>query len=202
MVIGGKLNDFMIRGAFLDRDGIVNFDKGYVFRKQDFSFYQDIFNLCHLLQEKGFRIFIITNQSGIGRGYYTIEAFQDLTDWMLDVFKDNNVLISKVYYCPHHPLEAKNGFKKDCQCRKPNPGMIFQAQKEYNLNLKECILIGDKESDIQAGINAGIRNNYLINNDKKPIKNITRCKIYKDLDDLLLYLTSFFIKRILFERRN
>ena len=145
----------MPRALFLDRDGIVNIEKNYVHQIKDFEFIPEVFETINLFQKHHFLIFIITNQAGIARGYYSESQYQTLTRWMLEQFTEKNISISRVYHCPHHPNE-------NCQCRKPKPGMILQAQKEFNLNLKESYLIGDKESDIEAGIHAGIGHNFLI----------------------------------------
>jgi D-glycero-D-manno-heptose 1,7-bisphosphate phosphatase len=145
----------MTKALFLDRDGIVNIEKNYVYRIADFEFCEGIFELCLKYQHKGYLIIIITNQAGIARGYYTEADFEKLTTWMLDKFSEKGIEITKVYYCPHHPE-----FTGECECRKPNPGMIFQARKEFNIDVANSILVGDKDSDIQAGIRAGIRKNF------------------------------------------
>ncbi len=145
----------MNKALFLDRDGVINIEKNYVYRIEDFEFTDCIFDLCLKYQQQEYLIFVITNQAGIARGYYTEDDFAKLTGWMLERFKERGVLITKVYHCPHHPQ-----FTGECDCRKPNPGMILQAQQEYDLNLAESILIGDKDSDIEAGRNAGVKHNF------------------------------------------
>jgi D-glycero-D-manno-heptose 1,7-bisphosphate phosphatase len=184
---------FMEKGFFLDRDGIVNVDKGYVYQKDNFVFYEDIFRLCRLVRDHGFKIFIVTNQSGIGRGYYTLDEFNVLNDWMLETFLEHGIRISKVYFCPHHPTEGKGEFKINCQCRKPNPGMILQAREEFGLNLEASILIGDSEKDIEAGINAGIGQVYLISNKTRPDVNPAPTAIFKDLGELMVHLEDVLI---------
>lgn len=141
----------MNKALFLDRDGVINVDKVHVFRKEDFEFTEGIFNLCSKYTESGFLILVITNQAGIAKGIYTEKDFEKLTRWMTRQFRKKGILISKVYHCPHHP--DING---ECECRKPNPGMILQAVRDFDLDLSVCELIGDKESDLQAGRNAGI----------------------------------------------
>jgi len=161
MVIWQKT--LMPKALFLDRDGIVNVEKNYVHQIKDFEFISEVFEMIKLFQKYGFLIFIITNQAGIARGYYSEAQYQELTTWMLDQFRLKKISISKVYHCPHHPQD-------DCECRKPKPGMILQAQKDFNLDLKESYLIGDKESDIEAGISAGIIHNLLIG-ENHPFQN-------------------------------
>ena len=141
----------MIKALFLDRDGVINIDKRHIFRKEDFEFSQGIFDLCKEYSDEGYLIIVVTNQAGIAKGYYSEADFLQLTAWMIDQFRANGVIISKVYFCPHHP-----DITGPCDCRKPNPGMIFQAVKEFDLEISECVMIGDKESDLQAGRKAGI----------------------------------------------
>lgn len=149
----------MNKAVFLDRDGIVNIEKNYVYKIEDFEFMPGIFDLCRKYQQEGYLLFIITNQAGIARGYYTEEQYLILTDWMIKQFEEQGILITKVYFCPHHP-----DFTGECECRKPNPGMILQAAKEFDIALSDSILIGDKESDIEAGERAGIGANLKIKN--------------------------------------
>jgi D-glycero-D-manno-heptose 1,7-bisphosphate phosphatase len=144
------------KALFLDRDGVINNEKNYVSRIEDFEFIDGIFGFCEYFRQKGYLIFVITNQAGIARGFYSAEDFTVLSDWMVSRFEQRNILISKVYYCPHHP-----DITGPCDCRKPNPGMILKAAREFDLNLSESILVGDYESDLKAGENAGILKNYL-----------------------------------------
>ena len=146
----------MNKALFLDRDGVINVDKNYVYKIDDFEFIESIFKIALNYQEQGYLIFVITNQAGIARGLYTENDFMVLTDWMINEFKKRGIIITRVYFCPHHPE-----YTGHCECRKPNPGMVLQAKKEFDLDLPNSILIGDKMSDIEAGRNAGIRNLYL-----------------------------------------
>jgi D-glycero-D-manno-heptose 1,7-bisphosphate phosphatase len=134
------------KALFLDRDGVINIDKGYVHKIEDFEFIEGIFDLCKSYQDKGYLIIVITNQAGIARGYYTEEDFLKLSEWMKKEFAKKNVIITDIFYCPHHP-----DFTGECECRKPKPGMILEAAKKYNIDLSKSILIGDKITDIEAG---------------------------------------------------
>ena len=158
------------RALFLDRDGIINIDKGYVYKIKDFVFYKDIFKFCDFFNSKGFKIFVITNQSGIARGFYTEEDFINISQYMCKEFKKHNINIEKIYHCPH---------LLDCECRKPKPGMLLKAKLEYNINMKKSFLIGDKLSDMQAGFDAGIRKLFLIGETNrdfyKNFKNLKEC---------------------------
>jgi D-glycero-D-manno-heptose 1,7-bisphosphate phosphatase len=169
----------MTKALFLDRDGIINVDHGYVYKKEDFEFVDGIFELCKLAVKKDYLIFVITNQSGIARGKYTVAQFEELSDWMKSEFKLNGIIIEKVYFCPHHPTKGKEEFLKACSCRKPEPGMIIQASTEYSLDLKESIFIGDKTSDMQAAEAAGIHNRILVASQYKENTTITAHRVTK-----------------------
>lgn len=146
---------------FLDRDGVINIDHAYVSNAEDFEFVDGIFDLCQVAQQLGFFIFVVTNQAGIGRGYYTEEDFLNLTEWMCGVFKAHGVDVAKVYFCPFHSEHGVGHYKKASDCRKPAPGMILQAEKEFNIDLAKSVLVGDKETDVLAGIAAGVGCNLL-----------------------------------------
>jgi len=145
-----------MKAIFLDRDGIINVDYSYVYKKEDLEFCDGVFETLQHFASLGYALFIVTNQSGIGRGYYTEEDFEKLTSWMLDEFICKNIKITKVYHCPHSPDE-------NCKCRKPKTGMFEQARKEFDIDIKNSWMIGDKPSDIQAGKNAGIPNTIFVN---------------------------------------
>ena len=152
------------KALFLDRDGVINIEKNYVHQIKDFDFLEGIFELCRKFQSKGYLIFIVTNQAGIARGYYTLDDYNILTSWMLKEFEKHEIIISNVYHCPHHP-----DFNRKCLCRKPNTKMLTDAKNEFNLDFKKSILIGDKLSDIECGKNAGIGTNILIQPNNIPI---------------------------------
>ena len=152
----------MNKALFLDRDGIINIDHGYVYQSENFEFVDGIFSLCQLAQEKGYQLIVITNQSGIGRGKYSVEQFEHLTQWMKQQFRDKGITINAVYYCPHHPTKAKNEYLVECNCRKPAPGMILQAAQEHNIEMSNSIFVGDKVSDMQAAEAAGINKRVLL----------------------------------------
>ena len=145
------------KALFLDRDGTINIEKGYVFRIKDFEFRPGIFDLIRKYQQQNYLIILVTNQSGIARGFYTEKEFRTLSEWMTKTFQSEKINITKIYHCPHHP-----DFTGKCTCRKPAPGMILQAIREFNINPGASVLIGDKKSDISAGKNAGIGRNLLI----------------------------------------
>lgn len=152
--------------VFLDRDGVINIDKGYVSKIDDFEFIEGSIEAMQLMKEKGYLLVIITNQSGIGRGYYTEADFESLTQWMDWSLADRGVDIDGIYFCPHHPEKGQGQYKIDCECRKPKTGMLDSAMKELDIDPKLSFLVGDKESDISAGKKAGLKANYLVKTGK------------------------------------
>ena len=144
-----------IKTIFLDRDGVINKEVEYLFRISDFEFIEGIFDACLYFQKLGYKIIIISNQSGIARGYYNENDYLKLTEWMLDQFNDNGINILDIFYCPHGPESL-------CECRKPKPGMLIEAKDKYNIGMKDSWMIGDKETDIEAANLAGINNTILV----------------------------------------
>lgn len=137
----------MNKAVFLDRDGTINVEKHYLHRIEDFEFLPGVVEGLKMLQDAGYLLVIITNQSGIGRGYYTEEDFHKLNEWMLQTLKDKGVEIAKVYYCPHLPDAKVVAYRKDCECRKPKLGMYEQAIKDLEITLEGSYAIGDKIRD-------------------------------------------------------
>mgnify|MGYP006103605533 FL=1 len=155
------------KALFLDRDGVINVDTGYVHTVAGFHFISGIFNICRKAIFKDYLIIVITNQAGIGRGLYTSEDFNLLSEWMCDTFFANGIFITKVYHSPFHPIYGLGEYKKNEEMRKPRAGMINKAAMEYGLDLQNSVLIGDNYTDIQAGQNAGIRTNILFDEKNK-----------------------------------
>ena len=145
---------------FLDRDGVINHDYGYVHKKKNFHFIEGIFDLVSYAVKRGYEIVVVTNQAGIAHGFYTERDFHELTSWMKDVFSLNKAPISKVFYCPNHP-DGIGRYRKVDSNRKPGPGMLLKAKDELDLDLSSSILVGDKISDILAGHTAGVEKNIL-----------------------------------------
>lgn len=141
---------------FLDRDGIINVDTGYVHRADEFRFVDGIFDLCRLARDEGYLIIVVTNQAGIARGYYTEEDFHVLTDWMRSRFEAEGILLANVFYAPFHPEHGTGPYRQDSEDRKPGPGMILKAEKAHGLDLSRSLIIGDQPTDMQAGLAAGV----------------------------------------------
>ena len=141
--------------VFLDRDGVINQDTNYPYIKEDIIFIDGVFESLKIIAKRGYEFIIITNQSGIGRGYFSYDQFFSLNSWMLNEFKLRDINILDVFFCPHSPEER-------CACRKPNPGLFQQATEKYPIDLKKSWMIGDKRSDIIAANRAGIKQTILV----------------------------------------
>lgn len=144
------------KALFLDRDGVINVEHGYVHRHQNFQFQEGIFELCRAAQDLGYLLVVVTNQAGIARGYYTEPDFLELTDWMIREFARRQIRVARVYYCPYHPVHGVGAYRQDSPDRKPKPGMLFRAEADFNLDLNSSVLIGDQITDIQAAEAAGV----------------------------------------------
>jgi len=153
--------------AFLDRDGVINIDHGYTVRVSEFHFVPGTLDACRALVQAGYALVVVTNQSGIGRGLYTEQDFHTLTHWMRTQFANAGAPLAGVYFCPHHPTQALPPYLCTCTCRKPAPGMLIQAAKELNLDLKRSLLFGDRASDLQAARAAGIAQRIALGTDGK-----------------------------------
>lgn len=153
------------KAAFLDRDGVINQDKAYVHRWEDFEFVPGAIEGMRRLQAAGYALVVVTNQSGLARGYYTEAQYQQLTTTLQGELARQGVRLEGVYHCPHHPLGSVPELAIDCDCRKPAPGLLLQASRELGLAPGESLLIGDKPSDIEAARAAGVGRAYLVTSD-------------------------------------
>ncbi len=143
--------------AFLDRDGIVNEDSGHVHDATGFRWMPGMPEAIRLLNDAGWLVVVITNQAGIGRGYYSEDDFAAFTGWIDDRLAEAGAHVDATYHCPHHPTEAQGRYLRACDCRKPAPGMILQAIEDWQPDVGRSFLIGDKESDMAAAAAAGVR---------------------------------------------
>lgn len=173
---------------FLDRDGVINVDHGYVHHPDHFEFVEGIFELCRKAIENKYLLIVVTNQAGIGRGYYTEKEFHELTDWMCQEFLTEGIKIERVYFCPFHPEHGIGVYKQESVFRKPGPGMLLEAAKEYDIDLSVSLLVGDKETDIQAGLAAGVGCNILYCPDYETIKTeLPEVLMVTQLQDVISY---------------
>ncbi len=151
----------MKKCLFLDRDGVINIDKGYVHEPEQFELIRGIKKLLRAFKENGFLLIIVTNQSGIGRGFYSEENFLKFTSWMREQLEG---LIDEVYFCPNHPTHGLGKYKKECSDRKPGAGMFIRAGKDFKIDFSKSVMIGDNFSDLDAANKVGINKLYLFNN--------------------------------------
>ncbi|MBN1156896.1 D-glycero-beta-D-manno-heptose 1,7-bisphosphate 7-phosphatase [Candidatus Woesearchaeota archaeon] len=176
----------MNKAIFLDRDGTVNEDSGYVNRIEEFYLIPGAVDGLRLLKNAGFKLFFITNQSGIGRGYYKEENFHSFQEHLLKELKKHGITIEKTHFCPHHPDD-------ECDCRKPNPKSIIDMTKEFDIDLKKSFTIGDHPSDIELGKNAGIKAVFVLTgHGKKEQHNLKEKPDY--IADNLLKAAEWIVK--------
>jgi len=144
------------KAVFLDRDGVINVDHGYVVERERFEWVEGALESIKLFNERGYIVLVVTNQSGIGRGLYSEAQFLEFTQWMCDVAHREGAEIAKVYYCPYHAESSDPQYRTGVENRKPNPGMLLEAIRDYDLDASKCLLIGNSESDIVAAERAGV----------------------------------------------
>ncbi len=152
----------MKKALFLDRDGVINIDRGYVGKIEYFEFVDGVLDLIYEAQKRGYIPIVVTNQSGIGRGYYSGEDFEKLTSWMVRKMRERGIMIdrSHIFFCPHRPDEG-------CECRKPMPGMFREAQQRFGIDMAASWMIGDKPGDIEAAERAGVGHTYLTERNRR-----------------------------------
>jgi len=143
--------------VFFDRDGVLNEDIGYLYKKEDFKWVQGAIETIKYFNEHEYLVFVITNQSGVARGYYTEVDVQKLHGWMNAELAKYDAHIDEFFYCPHHVKGIVAEYSCDCACRKPKTGMLDKAFAEYSIDKDRSIMIGDKESDMECAAKAGIR---------------------------------------------
>lgn len=155
------------KAAFLDRDGVINLDRAYVHQWDEFEFVPGAVDAMRRLREAGYVLIVVTNQSGLARGMYTEAQFQELTRCMREALAAAGAEVEAVYHCPHHPKGKVPELALDCDCRKPEPGMILQAVREHGLSLEHSFMVGDKPSDIEAARAAGLGRAYIVQSDNE-----------------------------------
>jgi D-glycero-D-manno-heptose 1,7-bisphosphate phosphatase len=142
---------------FLDRDGVINVDRNYVFRSEDFEWVEGAVETIAAFNARGWWVFVVTNQSGIARGYYSEEQMNELHDWLNHQLSQRNARIDRIYHCPYHEDGTIERYRRDSYDRKPKPGMLIQAMTDYPVVKERSFLIGDKPADLEAAKAAGIR---------------------------------------------
>lgn len=147
----------MNKAAFFDRDGTINIEKNYLYRIEDFEFVPGIVNLLKRYKSEGYLLILITNQSGIARGYYTVREMEALHKYMQEQLAQENVAFDAIYYCPHHPEGIVREYAKECQCRKPKDGLFRRAMMEWDIDPQQSVAVGDKLRDIEPAIALGMK---------------------------------------------
>lgn len=167
-ILGGKN-----RAVFLDRDGTINIDKNYLYKIEDFEFVDGTIDALRIIQDKGYIIIIVTNQSGIARGFYSEDDYLILSDWLVQELKKNGINIGGTYYCPHLPDAQIVKYRKNCTCRKPGTDLFRRATSDLNIDINESVAIGDKLRDCYIALESQCRG-FLIGVNEKPeiIKDI------------------------------
>ena len=150
--------------AFLDRDGVINKDIGYLYEWKYFEYEQSVKYALKKLLNANYQLIVITNQSGIARGYYTEDDFHSLMSRMRKDLLESGITVLDVFYCPHHQRGTVAQYRMECECRKPNPGLFYQAFERYAIDAKKSVMFGDKNSDIEAAYSAGVGFQFLIGN--------------------------------------
>ena len=177
---------------FLDRDGVINFDYGYVCCEENFHFKPGIFDLVLGAKAKGYLCIVVTNQAGIGRGLYSIEQFRRLSKWMCEQFENKGASIDAIYFSPFHPSEGQGKYLLEENTRKPGAGMFLEAVKDHNIDLTKSIMVGDKMSDMKASLAANVAFNYLLSSpfDIEASKELDqRVSLVSDLATITSHLT-------------
>lgn len=150
------------RALFLDRDGVINHEVGYLHRAEDVRFVDGIFSLCRIAADLGYRLIVVTNQAGIARGFYSEADFEAVMVWMREAFLAEGVELDAVYHCPFHPEHGVGDYKREHEDRKPGTGMLRRGAREFGVELGESVMVGDRCSDIAAANAAGLRQAFLI----------------------------------------
>ena len=171
----------MNKAVFLDRDGTINVDKDYLHKISDFEYIDGVLEALLSITEMGFLIVIVTNQSGIARGYYGEDDFRKLNDWMIQDLKAKGINIAGVYYCPHLPDGSVSKYAIECSCRKPATGLFWRAKKELNIDMDKSVAIGDKIRDLSICLETKAHG-ILLKEDKDKIyeNNISVCKNWNE----------------------
>ena len=178
----------MYRALFLDRDGVINIDTGYLCSEKNLKFVDGVQLLISKALEKGFKIIIVTNQSGIARGYFTEKEFQEFMEMLIRKLGYDQHKINYLY-CPHLPNARIDKYRKICKCRKPNPGMFNQASEQYCVDLKRSIMVGDQITDVEAASAAGVSRIFLLN--RSISETFSNVSIIGSLNEVTDYIADF-----------
>ncbi len=182
------------RAVFLDRDGTLNVEKNYLHRPEDFEFIPGTPAAIRSLNEAGFKVIVVTNQSGVARGYFSLEAVEALHRHLADSLAEAGAHVDGFYVCPHHPTEGRGKYRCNCSCRKGAPGMLLKAAEEHRIDLGRSFMIGDKEADIEAGERAGCASLLVLTGYGKATAetiSVERARRFADLAEAVEWLLKF-----------
>lgn len=150
------------RAVFIDRDGVINVDKGYVYREEDLDLIEGAAAGIRLLNQNGLRVIVVTNQSGVARGLYAEDDVRQFHAYLQTALRDEGAEVDRFYYCPHHPRGPVEAYRQACGCRKPAPGLILRAVEDFDLKPASCYVVGNEARDVEAGLRAGCREGFLV----------------------------------------
>ena len=171
----------MNKAIFLDRDGTINVDKHYLHRIEDFEFLPNVKEALLELQKMGYLLIIVTNQSGIARGYFSEDDYLELSRWLHSELLSHGIHIEKEYYCPHHENGVDSKYRIRCNCRKPRLGMYERAIEEYRLDVEKCVAVGDKFRDCAVALKYPMKAFLIGTNEKTDLVNSVKCGEYNNI---------------------
>lgn len=183
------------KAVFLDRDGTINKEVNYLYRPEDFQFIENTIESIKIFHKLKYKVIVITNQSGVARGYYTEDDVKKLHKHIDELLANKGTYVDHYYYCPHYSEGTVDEYKKTCECRKPKVGMIVDAVKDFDIDLNESIIIGDKEIDAQTGKNAGIGKCVLVRTGHKIDEHVTVAdEVFDNLYNFAVSLDNYYEK--------
>lgn len=176
------------KALFLDRDGVINVESGYIWREEDFIFTDGVFDACRRAAAMDYLLLVVTNQAGIGRGLFSEEEFQALMSWVCGRFRDEGVEIARVYHAPTHPEFGVGVYKRDSPERKPGPGMFLRGKAEFDLDMAASVIVGDRETDMLAGEAAGVGTKIIIEGEEPDLSATRADRIVSSLPEAIAWL--------------
>jgi D-glycero-D-manno-heptose 1,7-bisphosphate phosphatase len=190
--VSNNRNGHARRAVFLDRDGTINVEKNYLHKVEDFEFIPGSPEAIKRLKDAGFIVIVVSNQSGIARGYFDEQALETLHRHVQEELAEHGTSIDAFYFCPHHPEQGLGAYKVVCECRKGAPGMLLQAAREHGIDLEQSFMVGDKLADIEAGRRAGCRSVLVLTGygesvaQKQKMATVEKCQNLSVAVDLIL----------------
>jgi len=184
------------KAVFLDRDGTINVEVGYLSDPEELELIPGAARAVARLNDAGFVVVVVTNQAGVARGYFTEEDVVAVNRRLVEVLQPEGARIDGIYYCPHHPEFGDETYRKDCECRKPNTGMVRQAVDNFNIEVSRSYVVGDHVGDVLLGVNAGARSIHVLTGhgaderQKLIERGINTVHLAQDLADAVEYILA------------